>query len=309
LQKKKQIIIKTNLSFQKKYKKLNVFIICPKKEIQEFKSQSLLKKANIISEESLISFKTFKSIFNKLSIKVKYKNKIKNRLKWYYQQILKLSFLLKFLDKKNKNLIIWDADTIILKKINFFINNKSILYGNFFEFHKQYYKTNSYFFDKKKYFISFLNQFIAVTTNEVNFLKKILLEDNKQKINKKSIYFLSKKIMIAIFRKHKAYNGSLFSEYELIGQSIYLMRGEKQIPILYLRNGLNGKLTKLQKKISIFLNFKHVTYEHSHYNIDSIGMLSRKLSWLKFFKLIIKNLIKFYLRKIRYNFKYTFLTS
>ena len=55
-------------------------------------------------------------------IKVIQKNKLSKkftlRLKWYYQQILKIIFIFKFIEK-NKNLIIWDADTIILKKIDF----------------------------------------------------------------------------------------------------------------------------------------------------------------------------------------------
>ena len=76
-------------------------------------------------------------------------------------QILKITFSLNFIAKNKTGIIIWDADTIILKKINFFKKGLSIKYGNFFEFHKAYYLTNKEILkDTPNYFISFLNQFI-----------------------------------------------------------------------------------------------------------------------------------------------------
>ena len=63
------------------------------------------------------------------------------------------------INEKKENLVIWDADTILLKKIDFFSGDKSINYGNFNEFHNQYYATNKKILnDFPKYFISFLNQ-------------------------------------------------------------------------------------------------------------------------------------------------------
>ena len=72
-----------------------------------------------------------------------------NRLQWYYQQILKISFVLKFITNKNEKIIIWDADTILLKKINFFKQNISIKYGTINEFHKEYFLTNECLIGKK----------------------------------------------------------------------------------------------------------------------------------------------------------------
>ena len=92
----------------------------------------------------------------------------------------------------------------------------------------------------------------------------------------------------------------MFSEYELIGQANYILKKEMQKPLLFLRFGLDGKLTNLQKKISILLGYKHVTYEHSHPNSKSEGMLNRNQSWFGFFKIIFKNFFKFYLRYIRH---------
>ena len=42
-----------------------------------------------------------------------------------------------------------------------------------------------------------------------------------------------------------------------------------------------------------FLNFKHVTYEHSHPNKNSEGMLERNQTWLAFWGILIKSLSNF----------------
>ena len=91
--------------------------------------------------------------------------------------------MFKFFNEKRKNLIIWDADTIILNKISFFEKDKSINYGTFNEFHKQYYITNRKLLGSlPQYYISFLNQFVCITSDEILFLeKKLFNEKNKDK--------------------------------------------------------------------------------------------------------------------------------
>jgi hypothetical protein len=88
----------------------------------------------------------------------------------------------------------------------------------------------------------------------------------------------------------------MFSEYELIGQSNYMLNKSIQKPILFLRQNLDGKLTNLQKFISKGLNFKHVTYEHKHIGIKNKGMLNRKQSTFGFIKIIFKNLMTHYVK-------------
>ena len=299
-------LIKENfMNFKKIYKNIKIFIICPKNHLKIFKSRLNFKEIEIIDENKILSFRVFESLFNQLSSMTNYKIEIKKRTNWYYQQILKISFVLRFIYHEKKNIIIWDADTIILKKIEFFRDNKSVLYGTLFEFHKPYYLTNNYILKKQyKYFISFLTQFIAISVNEGKFIFKKLL---KKKIFKEDFsYDLSKLILLSIFQKHKLYNGSLFSEYEMIGQINYIMNKRKQLPILTLRNGLNGKLTNLQIFFCIFLNYKHVTYEHSYINKDNRGMLNRKQGWIRLIKILTKNMVKFYFRKCKHDFNYYF---
>ena len=298
------IILKNYKNFIKFYKDIKIYIICPANEITDFQSKLNFKEFEIIEEESLISYDKFLNVFESLSFMVNYKSDFKKRINWYYQQILKISFVLLFAEKHNKNIIIWDADTILIKKIKFFKKELSVIYGNFNEFHNQYYITNKKILGLTlKYHISFLNQFIAITAKELIFLKKKIF--NEKVVNTSDIPIeLSKIILESIFSQHHIYNGSMFSEYELIGQSNYLLDNRKQVPVLYLRFGLNGILTEWQMKLAKFLNFIHITYEHSHSNKNSQGMLKRKQKWSTLIKLLIKNLFRFYLKLIKHNYKY-----
>ena len=297
------LIIENFLNFKKIYNEVRDFVLCPKKQLKEFEKKLPFKEIKIINEDELISFDEFKKIFITLSKNISYKDEFEKRLAWYYQQILKISFALNFTQMKNENLIIWDADTVILKKIEFFKDKKSIKYGNFFEFHKAYYISNEKILKVlPRYYISFLNQFISISKTESDFLIKNFL--NFDPMKKDFAHKISELILSSIFEKHQIYNGSLFSEYELIGMSNYKFITEKQKPLLFLRFGLDGKLTKTQKLISTALNFKHVTYEHSHLNNKSMGMLERSQRWVTFIKILIKNLFKFYLRDIKHSVKY-----
>ena len=297
------IILLNFQNFKRIYKSFKIYIICPKSEIRIFKKKLGFKEFIFIPEEKILTYKKFCLIFNKLSRNIKYKKEFSNRLSWYYQQILKISFVLDFIEKNKKNMVIWDADTIILQKINFFKNDYSIKYATLFESHKPYFLTNKYIIGKlPSYFISSLTQFTSLTVIECKFLIKLLTKKNiKNQILSEWITTL---IFKAIFKQHKLYNGSLFSEYELLGISNYLCDKKKQKAIFTLRIGLDGKLTKLQLWISRFINTYHVTYEHAHLNKHSVNMLDRYQGWVRFVNILIKNLFKYYLRNAKHSFYY-----
>jgi hypothetical protein len=297
------IILENYHCFKKFYKSFKIFIICPSNQIKEFKEKLNFKEFYFLNEDSIISFQEFNTVFEEQSILKDYQSLFRERLGWYYQQVLKLSFILDFVEINREEVIIWDADTVILKKINFFKNGKSIKYGTLFEFHKHYFKTNkSIIGNHPKYFISFLVQFIGLSIHEYNYFKantlKIVKTDNKSKIS----ILLAKLILKNIFKTHELYNGSLFSEYELIGISNYMFKKEKQKALFTLRGGLNGKLTKSQLILAKIFNVKHVTYEHSYSNKNNQGMLGREQSWIAFIKLLIKGYLKFNLRNLKHNF-------
>jgi len=298
------LILKNYLNFKKFYKQIKIFVICPSREFFFFKDVLKYDEFQIISEDQIISLNEFEKIFLKCSEKIIYKNEFRLRLNWYYQQILKLSFMLNFFDEKKKNLIIWDADTIIINKIHFYNKEKPINYGTFNEFHKQYYITNLKILGiLPRYYISFLNQFVSITSKEAKFLEsKLFQEENKYKI--KLSLKISELILKKIFSAHRVYNGSMFSEFELIGQSNYLLNNNKQKPILSLRFGLDGVLSNKQLGLVKFLGFKHITYEHSHPNKKSLGMLNRQQSWTGLIKIISKNVTKFVLRSIKHDYFY-----
>ena len=296
-------IVKDNyFNFIKLYKNLKFFIICQSKDFDLFKNTFNFDNCEIINEDEILTLKEFKKIFINLSQSSTYKEEFEQRLSWYYQQVLKLSFVIDFINKFKEKIVIWDADTIILKKINFFNNNISNNFGTFFEFHKPYYLTTKNIFGVlPSVFISSLTQFISISLEDNRVLNKRL--NNFFKKNSMSTSkWISNIILKSIFDVHKIYNGSMFSEYELIGLSNILESRNKQKAIFSLRSGLNGKLTNLQKKICVLINTYHVTYEHSHPVKESKGMLDKKQTYNRFFKIIIKDLIKFYLRAIRYNF-------
>ena len=111
------LIEKNYLNFLKFYKKFYLHIICPQKDLILFKEKFKNDNITIVNEDDILSFKDFKNIFLNLSKEIKYQKEFENRLGWYYQQMLKITFVIDFIDNKKENIVIWDADTIILKKI------------------------------------------------------------------------------------------------------------------------------------------------------------------------------------------------
>ena len=68
---------------------LNVLLNDISKNFEEF---------NFIDEDTIISYQEFGNIFEALSGSINYRDSFRKRLGWYYQQILKLSFIINFVD-------------------------------------------------------------------------------------------------------------------------------------------------------------------------------------------------------------------
>lgn len=293
------IILENYKNFMKIYKYVNFYIICPESEKKVFIKKLKYKNCFIISENKIITFKKFKKISNKYLKNKKYFKIIQARLRWYYQQILKISFVIDYVEQKNKNIVIWDADTLILKKIIFFKKNYSLSYGTTSEFHRAYYDTNKKILKKlPNYFISSLAQFISLSVFENRFLKKKLSKFMRKKNTTSD--WMSHIVFKAIAKGHENYNGSMFSEYELIGQSNLLYKKKSQKLISGLREQLSGKLTVLQKKIAKFFGYSYVAYEHTHSNELSKNMLNKKQDWYLYIKLLIRKTSNKFFRGIRH---------
>ena len=88
------LIIENYLNFKKIYKKIKIYVICPNKQLSEFKNRLDFEDIEIVNEDKIISLKEFNKIYENLSKKINYKEKFDLRLKWYYQQALKITFAL-----------------------------------------------------------------------------------------------------------------------------------------------------------------------------------------------------------------------
>ena len=68
-----------------------------KSSVKKFKESLNLDDIEIINEDSIISFHEFKNIYLNLTSTLKYKKEFDQRFKWYYQQILKICYVIKYI--------------------------------------------------------------------------------------------------------------------------------------------------------------------------------------------------------------------
>jgi hypothetical protein len=224
-------------------------------------------------------------------------------LQWYYALFLKFFFIHFFFEKKNSKLVIWEGDSVILKKINFFHNELSLPYVYVDFYHQIFYETCKEMLKKlPKNYGSFITMFGSLTKNEFNYLNSSL---GFAKLNNQDFCrSFSIKALSSIFKIHKTYDNAMFSDYDLIGISNQNKNFKKQTPIFFLRSSLDGKLTKLQKNIAKLFGSHLVTYEHRHPNKHSKGMLLRNQTWKRFLMIIPYYYFLFKFNQFRFNFNY-----
>jgi hypothetical protein len=293
------IIKKNYLNLKKFYKNFSITIICPDKEIQTFKEALNFSEITFIKESFFITLTDFKNIFNSYCKNKRFIKKNNLRINWYYQQVLKICFIFHFFenkrsitDKKYKNLVLWDADSIILEKIEFFIRSRSQIFCCPFQLNQDYYKTLIYIFKKLPYFYSSGTcQFNAISKKDFRNLNSSLNCFLQKKFS--TPIWITKIMASSIFFTHKKYALSLFSEQDLLTVSKLLYEFKKQTPILYFRSYLGGELNANQIRILKILGFKHLTY-------DFYGKIyNKRVNALNF-------LIKTFKFKLYYFFKYYF---
>jgi hypothetical protein len=291
------IIKKNYLNLKKFYKKFSIVIICPDKEIQTFKEALNFSEITFIKESFFIKLTDFKNIFNSYCKNKRFLKKNNLRISWYYQQVLKICFIFYFFENKRsgveskyKKLVLWDADSIILDKIEFFIKNRSQIFCCLFQIHRNYFKTLFYIFKKlPNFYYSGICQFNSISRKDFIILNSVL---NSFLLKKFSTPIWITKIMASsVFSTHKTYSTSLFSEYELLTISKLLYEFKKQIPVLYFRSYLGGALNSMQIGILKILGFKHLTYDF--YN----KIHDKRVNVIRF-------LIKVFKFKLYYFFKY-----
>jgi hypothetical protein len=261
-------------------------IVCPTAALPEFQTAfGHYINVHIIPETDYLTFDAFKeSAQNYLATTGMDTDSIA-RLGWYYQQSLKITYLI---DGTNKNdlVVMWDADTIPLKKIIFFNKQKPQLYGSKIEFHRPYFETLSSIFEPfPRTFYAFTIQFFNCTNHDVIYLTSRLNSYYKKSPKETTGTWITKIIIKLTTDAHGTLANSGFSEQELVGIATMLNNNFLQKPLIYLRGGFNGIMTKRQTSFVRLMGFKHITYE-------KIAHLRGKTqTWLALLSFVLKQLI------------------
>lgn len=129
------------------------------------------------------------------------------RAGWYYQQFLKMNISRHPLI--SKYYLIWDSDTVLLKKINFFNKSNQIILNTSKEFHIPYFQTIRNFGLLKKNNFSFISEHMLINSKIMNNLISLI-----EKTNSKNLSWI--KTLISLINKDSL-NGSGFSEFETYG--------------------------------------------------------------------------------------------
>ena len=219
-------------------------VIVPKKDLSLFKKNSPAEY-KILSEE----FYTPKFINNLLDKTEKSKTKVS----WYIQQFLKFSALEEISDDKFG--LIWDADTIPLKKLTFEKNNKIAFYKGY-EFHKPYFDhINNLLGLKKNNNFSYIAQCMPVKGKWFKELIKLIeIKNHKNWQN-------------AIIETINFEELSAFGDYEVIGTFVE-KNFSNEIEILdnnWQRYGKSmiGSVNKLKYFDKLLaLRYDFISFEH-----------------------------------------------
>ena len=175
----------------------NYTVIVPEKDL-------IIFKKNSPSEYKVVSEEKYKPAFISNLISKSYKSK--TNINWYLQQFLKLSALEEI--SNDKFGLIWEADTVPLKKLTFEKKNKIIFYKST-EFHKPYFENIETLLKiKKNNNHSFIAQCMPVKGSWFKDLIKFIEEKNK------------KKWQDAIIESIKFEQTTAFADYEMIGTYI-----------------------------------------------------------------------------------------
>ena len=146
-------------------------IICPAEDVSVFKDEIKNEKVKVVDENEIISIEEFKKVSSHVAFALKKEEINVKRVAWYYQQVLKLAHSL----STSGSVVMWDADTVPMKKINFFRNDEaSFKFGADNEYHEQYFSTLDLISDYDRPEFAYTIQFYSHTENERQRILKII---------------------------------------------------------------------------------------------------------------------------------------
>ncbi|MFL5815816.1 MAG: DUF6492 family protein [Bdellovibrionia bacterium] len=249
--------------FKRYYPGTSVSVVCPDKDCGEFRRKIADTAISFIPESSILSFEDFRKIAIKELSASTYETEITPRLGWYYQQVLKIALLIDTIERTNQPVLLWDADTVPLRKMKFFEGGHSIKYGSTVEFHVPYFKTAKEIFGElPPRFLSSTVQFVGATVLEKGHLIKRLSSYLPKPSDATLGQWIGQIVMKAVVGAHREYSPSMISEQDVLGISNLLLAPAVQTPVVQLRWGVEGRLTGLQSMAAKCLGFDHVTYEN-----------------------------------------------
>jgi hypothetical protein len=262
-------------------------IVCPDREVPQFEiAFKSFRNVRVESENLLLSFEEFRDIAFNVSIVGGLSTGSISRLSWYYQQVLKIAFLFRS-HAPNVDLVMWDADTIPLDRIEFFDNNGAVLYGSKVEFHTPYFVTlNSLFGCLPKSYLAFTLQFFACSYSESFYLMNKLRQACVQFEFEDGPRWIARAILSSVISTHETLEGALFSEQEFVGIAGIMYQPRSQIVLRYLRGGFTGLLSERQVETVKLMGFRHISYE----NLRQIS--GRRQSWFALIAYMIKESVR-----------------
>lgn len=189
----------SNIYIIRNIESIKYTLIVPDDEIEEFRKVTS-SKFNIIGELSIAG-----DIKEYLIKKLPKENS--HRFGWYFQQLIKLSAL--SLEEGGGVILIWDADTVPLRRLNFFSENGSLIHYAGKENHRPYFENITRLLKiKKTNDYSFIAQCLALRADwGVEFFRRITELHNKN-------------WKIALIDTIDFNQASGFSEYEALGTFI-----------------------------------------------------------------------------------------
>lgn len=246
-------------SLNKNLEVSNIYVITNDiKRVPKLENVIAVDENNIINREQIEQLKKIKFPYSK------------ERFGWYLQQFLKMKFAQS--QYCQGDYLIWDADTILLKKINFHEQDCVL-------FTKGEEKLNHYYIDTFKKLLAIENTFSFSVISQHLFVNKNVMLSMLSEIEKiHNIDFCQ-----AILTNIKGDSSSLFSEYETyINYYAHIATNYRVIKRTWFRNAaaickFGSNLDLISKK---FPNCDYIAMEK--FDTTFIGNIKGKIKYLQY---------------------------
>jgi hypothetical protein len=239
-------------------------IICPANELEQFRTHLTgVSRVRLISEDDVLDFGSFARLCSAASRAHERSDFNPKRLKWYYQQALKLAYALESCESR---LIMWDADTVPLVRINFFDHESSVSYGSLIEYNHDYFRSIKKIFEFDAPKLAFTIQFFTLTAGERSNLIALLRRFREREACESFSQWVAAVIMSAVASAHSRLElqyQSYFSEQELVGLANSVVNQSSQKGIRHFRPGRFWRSSPGRIRIIKALGYEYFTIERN----------------------------------------------